>query len=337
MSKRLTMRLLFFSMLLIIDLSCFAHEIKPAKLDIVATGNNCYHVKWTVPITDDKKPKIKPEFPTDFQLVSKGDVLLNNAYTQIFTGYYKEKLTGKKIRIINLEAGLIDVLVKLKEVDGIEKSYLLKPTQTEVIFEEEKKFFSNSIEYTLLGLEHIWGGIDHLLFVLCLLLVSSTTSSLLKAITGFTVGHSITLIISTLEWFTLPGNPIEMLILLSIMYMAYEIIQLNKGITAAPLNTTWGIAFLFGLIHGFGFSGALKEIGIPENQLIASLLFFNMGVELGQIIFISGVLVISITLKIVITNISFQTKSNQLIPYFIGGYSVFLFFELIEDFILVGY
>jgi hydrogenase/urease accessory protein HupE len=147
-----------------------------------------------------------------------------------------------------------------------------------------------AFEYTRLGIEHIWLGLDHLLFVACLLFIARTPRRLLITITGFTAAHSLTLILSILSWVRLPVPPVEAAIALSILFLVCEI--------ARPLANSWTwrhpvlVSSLFGLLHGFGFASVLRDIVLPQTQLPAALLTFNLGVEIGQLLFVAACLLL---------------------------------------------
>ena len=144
--------------------------------------------------------------------------------------------------------------------------------------------------YTLLGFEHILEGLDHLLFVLALMIVVRHGWQLVKTITAFTVAHSITLGLATLGYINLPSAPVEAAIALSIVFLCVEILHARRGITGVTYAAPWIVAFSFGLLHGLGFAGALSEIGLPPSEIPIALLFFNIGVELGQLAFVGVVL-----------------------------------------------
>lgn len=144
--------------------------------------------------------------------------------------------------------------------------------------------------YLILGGEHILFGMDHLLFVLGLLLLLQGFWKLLKTVTAFTVAHSITLACAVLGIFPVPGAPIEVLIALSIIFLAREILMAQQGQTTLVHERPWVVAFVFGLIHGFGFAGALGELGLSDADIPLALLFFNLGVEVGQVAFICALL-----------------------------------------------
>jgi hypothetical protein len=151
--------------------------------------------------------------------------------------------------------------------------------------------------YTLLGIEHILAGIDHLLFVLALLFVVGGGWRLVKTITAFTVAHSITLGLATLGYINMPSAPVEAAIALSIVFLCVEIIHARQGRPGLTFTYPWVVAFAFGLLHGLGFAGALSEIGLPPPEIPLALLFFNVGVELGQLIFVFAVLALLVLLR----------------------------------------
>lgn len=144
--------------------------------------------------------------------------------------------------------------------------------------------------YVPLGVEHIMLGVDHLLFVLGLILLVNGTRALIKTITSFTVAHSITLAAATLGWLGVPENFVNAAIALSIVVLAVEALRFRQGKPCLSARLLWAIAFGFGLLHGFGFAGAMTNIGLPPENLPLALLFFNIGVEMGQILFVFVVL-----------------------------------------------
>jgi hypothetical protein len=145
-----------------------------------------------------------------------------------------------------------------------------------------------ALRYTLLGIDHILFGIDHLLFIFGLLLIVRSPWMLVKTITAFTIAHSITLGLATLGFVDVPSGPVEAGIALSIVFVAAE--GLREGAQGLALRRPWCAAFAFGLLHGFGFAGALSELGLPAREIPVALLFFNLGVEIGQIMFVGVML-----------------------------------------------
>jgi len=165
----------------------------------------------------------------------------------------------------------------------------LTPGETSFKIKAETSHFEVVKVYTALGIEHILLGIDHLLFVFALLLIVVGWRRLLGTITAFTLAHSITLAAATLGYVHVPQPPVEAVIALSILFLATEIVHGQRGRPGTAERFPWLVAFIFGLLHGFGFAGALSEIGLPGQSIPLALLFFNVGVEVGQLIFVAVV------------------------------------------------
>jgi hypothetical protein len=179
--------------------------------------------------------------------------------------------------------------------------------------------------YFALGGEHILGGIDHLLFVLGLLLLVHGVWPLVKTVTAFTVAHSITLGAAVLGYIPVQSGPVEAAIALSIVLLAREIIMGHRGRSHLVHRKPWLVAFIFGLLHGLGFAGALGEIGLRSADVAPALLFFNLGVEAGQLVFVVLLLVIYQGLREVI-----KTKVRLLDPvvgYALGAMAMFWFLD----------
>lgn len=264
-----------------------AHEIRPAYLQIVQTSASSYDVYWKVPRMGDAVPRIQPVFPEGFVL----EVLKNPKQTPEAAIYsYRlqstEPLQGKEIYIKGLNKTLIDVLVNVSFLNGEKATLLLQADQDRGMIPGETSTWDVIETYTTLGIEHILLGIDHLLFVLALILITKGKWRILKTITAFTLAHSITLSLAALGLVNFPGAPVEAVIALSIVFLAVEIIKNSQGKQTLTGRKPWIVAFTFGLLHGFGFAGALSAIGLPQQDIPLALAFFNIGVELGQIIFV---------------------------------------------------
>ena len=218
-------------------------------------------------------------------------------------------LRGQAISFAGLENTLTDVIVRYQPLEGKVQTMRVVPDDPVVVISLEPSSWQVVKTYFSLGVEHISFGIDHLLFVLALILLISGSWRLVKAITAFTVAHSITLAASSLGHFSLPPPPVEAVIALSIVFLANELALANwpsgavgskasgkpaNAIASKRLsqNSPWLVSFCFGLLHGFGFAGALGDIGLPEGEIPLALLMFNVGVEAGQLIFIALALVI---------------------------------------------
>ena len=194
------------------------------------------------------------------------------------------------MRIDGLASTMTDALVRIEFVDGGEWVERLTPGAPQATIPAGQSGWAVAATYLKLGVEHILLGIDHLLFVLALILIAPNTRQLIKAITAFTVAHSITLAAATLGFVHVPPTPVEAAIALSIAFVAAEIVRAREGKAGIAARAPWIVAFAFGLLHGFGFAGALSEIGLPAGHIPVALLFFNVGVEIGQLLFVAVVL-----------------------------------------------
>jgi hydrogenase/urease accessory protein HupE len=183
-----------------------------------------------------------------------------------------------------------DVVVRVESSDGLVQATRLTPDQTSFTVAAAPTWLDTARTYFLLGVEHILLGIDHLTFVLALLLLVRNTWMLVKVITAFTLAHSITLAAAALGWAHIPQAPVEAVIALSIMFVAAETLRPHGNGDGLARKAPWIIAFAFGLLHGLGFGGALKEIGLPQSDVPLALLTFNLGVEAGQLLFVFSML-----------------------------------------------
>jgi hypothetical protein len=279
-----------------IGLCCFvpfaqAHDSRPAYLEINETAPGRYDVLWRIPRTAGLPLPVMLQFPKGVDNVTEPavrefpDSIVERRIIKASDG-----LAGKRIDFIGLQATITDVLSRAHLLDGSESTTLVHPSKAWMEVAKSRGLLSVAASYTLLGIEHIGFGIDHLLFVLALLIITNGTMRLLKTVTAFTVAHSITLALATLGFVHVPSKPVEATIALSIVFVAFEIIRRREGQNGIASRAPWIVAFTFGLLHGFGFAGALSEVGLPQNHISAALLFFNVGVELGQIAFIAVVL-----------------------------------------------
>ena len=280
------MRSVFISIFLLWAIITQAHEIRPAYLEIKQTTDSTYQVLWKIPLLGNKAPKIDPVFPKDFQLIQKKDHFVAGAYIRNYEGLYDEGLNGQTIAIKGQELTLVDVLVQINLLDESSYTMLLQPDHPQATIPIEPSKWEVVKLYLKLGIEHILLGIDHLLFVLGLLLLVNGIGPLIKTITAFTIAHSITLGAATFDLISLPSAPVEAVIALSIVFLAREYISLKEGKKSLTAQFPWIVAFTFGLLHGFGFAGALSEIGFPQKEVPLALFIFNVGVELGQLFFI---------------------------------------------------
>lgn len=303
-----------------------AHEVRPALLQIKQTGNNQYDVLWKIPRKDDMLPVINPVFPSWFTIQQKDNgTEAGSGALFSMKAIASKDIHGMPISISGIQESLIDVLVYVEFSNGEKYSLLIQPTKTAAIIPNEASYGSTISTYFKLGVEHILLGIDHLLFVLALLLLTRGTRKLIATITAFTLAHSITLSLSVLGFVGLPGPPVEAVIALSILFLAVELVHHYQGKSVMSAAYPWIVAFVFGLLHGFGFAGALANIGLPQTGVPLALAFFNVGVEAGQLLFIGTVLLLIAGIqKIHFTKRYWQ---SYLAPYAIGSVAAFWVIE----------
>ena len=216
---------------------------------------------------------------------------------------------------------MTDALVRVEFADGTTWTQRLTPHRPAATIPAAESSFAVAGVYLRLGVEHILTGLDHLLFVLALLIVARKGRRLLASVTAFTVAHSVTLALAALGFARVPQQPVEAVIALSIVFMAVEIVRGRQGYAGITGRSPWIVAFAFGLLHGFGFAGALSEIGLPPAHIPLALLFFNLGVELGQLLFVAVVLGAGWLLGHLWTRSSRWTEMAP--PYAVGTVAMF--------------
>jgi hydrogenase/urease accessory protein HupE len=209
------------------------------------------------------------------------------AYWAIDCG--EQGLVGKSLRIDDLGPAKIDTLVRIELADGRQIQRVLRRSEPSMIVPERATRFGVFRDYLAIGFEHILGGADHLLFVFGLFLLCSGFVPLAKTVTAFTVGHSITLSLAALGYAQLPSGPIEVLIAASVLALAVDLAR-DADRPTWMRRFPWPMALLFGLLHGLGFAGALREVGLPDGEIPMALFSFNVGIELGQLAFVALVL-----------------------------------------------
>lgn len=269
-----------------------AHESRPAYLEITESQPNIFDITWRRPARGDMVLAMQPVFPPSCGVQGNiANYFSPGAHVSRWSLQCQGKgLIGQTIYIDGLAQTITDVLVRLQFLDGITQTHILKPAASSMTVQASPDTWQVIADYFRLGVEHILGGIDHLLFVLCLLLIVKNNWLLVKTITAFTIAHSITLALATLGFVNVPQAPVEAVIALSILYLAVELVKQQQGKSDLAMRAPWVVAFIFGLLHGFGFAGALTEVGLPQSDIPLALLMFNVGVETGQLMFIVGAL-----------------------------------------------
>lgn len=310
-----------------------AHESRPAYLQITESTADHYDVIWRTPLLSGMRLPVVLKLPDDVRDVRQpivqelSDSLLERRKIEVTGG-----LSGKRIDFVGLQATITDVLVRVQMLDGTYSTTLVSPSRPWIDVATSRGWLGVAGAYLRHGIEHILFGYDHLLFVLALILIVRSYRVLLLTVTAFTVAHSITLSLATLGIVRVPGPPVEASIALSILLLACEIIRSKHGQVGLTAKWPWLVAFSFGLLHGFGFASALAEIGLPQKDIPLALFAFNVGVEIGQLIFIAVVLGALACAKRLQLPPVFERYASTVATYAIGIVAAFWFIERLAGF-----
>ena len=285
-------RFLFGLLLLVMPLGpAYPHALEPAYLDIRQLTPESWQVFWRKPDVKGAPMAIRVELPDGCDPSSEPKVDFDgSAWIASWISVCPDGMSGGEITIEGLAMQRTDVLVRLQALSGAATTARLTPQEASFLVPVDPTTFEVLNSYFVMGFEHILEGWDHLLFVFALLILIRDAWRLVGAITAFTVAHSITLALAALGHVSVPGPPVEAVIALSITFLAVETLKQRDGQERLSVRSPWLVAFGFGLLHGLGFAGALREIGLPEGDIAAALLAFNLGVEAGQLTFVSFVL-----------------------------------------------
>lgn len=278
-----------------------AHRTEIDQVTLVQLGEHRYAIRYAAP-PPGMSEFAAPVLPSHCRWVDEEDAPLHETATSlVFEAEGRPLAAGDQIILPWQRNG---VLVEALWRDGsVGRQFFLSEAGGIVVDMAMLKAGSGSIgkaaeRYLGLGVKHILSGIDHLLFVVGLLLLVSGARRLFMTITAFTLAHSLTLGLSVLGWLALPQEPVEAIIALSLVLLAVENVNLQRGQSGLASRYPWLVAFVFGLVHGLGFAGALGEMGLPQAEVPPALLFFNIGVELGQMAFVVAWLLVAQGLKL---------------------------------------
>lgn len=326
--------LIFISVFFLYITPTIADEYRPAYLEIKQSSEQQYNVLWKVPAKGkERKLSLYIELADDVKQISKPrGAFIASAFIERWTIQRTGGLAGTKINIKGLERVSTDVLVRIELINGTTETARLNASQTSFVVKGTPEFWDVANAYLVFGVEHILEGFDHLLFVACLIFIAGTWRRILVTITGFTLAHSITLTLAALEVVQIAIPPVEAVISLSIVFLAREI-ALDRRDTL-----TWkypiAVSASFGLLHGFGFASALSQIGLPQTEIPAALLAFNIGVEIGQLLFVATLMIAVRMLLLVLKNKSSELLTSVQTPaaYFVGGITMYWTIERVSGF-----
>jgi hypothetical protein len=322
-----------FALVVTVAPAAHAHRLSPAYFGFTETAPDTFDVQWKVSISGGLAAALEPKIPAGCALSEAvrtyvvDDVRFQHGALSCPGG-----LGGRTFTVDGLAATQTDVLLRVDYRDGTASNLRLTPDQPAAVIPARPGAFEVIRTYLVLGTEHILLGVDHLLFVLSLLLLVRGMRRLVATVTAFTLAHSITLGAATLGFVRVPPAPVEATIAHSILFLASELARraapgaLGSGARAdLTARFPWVVAFAFGLLHGFGFAGALAEVGMPAHAIPLALLFFNVGVEIGQLAFIAVVLALGWALARALTAPPAGWKRGA--AYAIGSVAAFWFIE----------
>ena len=286
-------RILLVVLTLMVTAGVSAHETRPAYLQITENDQHRFDVLWKQPVLETLALHLVPEVSNGLLEASPTEESATNTFLVRRWSNRPQTRTsfdGAVIRVAGLERTITDVLVSVSFANGQTVQTVLKPYHNSLTLHLQGAGKLAVPAYLLLGIEHILTGFDHLSFVLGLLLLVRERIRLLKTITAFTLAHSITLAAAALGYVNVSAPVIESLVALSIVFVAVELVRAYRGHGGLTVRQPWLIAFVFGLLHGFAFAGSLANIGLPTHNIPGALVLFNLGVEIGQLMFVAAVL-----------------------------------------------
>jgi len=318
--------LLFYSALL------WADDMRPASLTITAVDAQRYDVDWTVPLKNGKRPAFSVVFENGSKMLApKYSRQINNTSRESWSIGRELGLSGSTISIEGLKGSSYEVLLRIIDEKQQTITAVLNTDKPNYVVPDIDAIEAEDtvLTYIVLGVEHILIGLDHLLFVACLVYISGTRKKLLLTITGFTIAHSITLVLAATEVLTIPILPVEAVIALSIVFLAWEIAKNKQG--SLSLKYPILVSSSFGLLHGFGFASVLADIGLPETEKILALLCFNIGVEIGQLLFVVALFLGFFILSKLYRPLTLETLRFPA-SYFCGSLAMIWVFERLAAF-----
>lgn len=303
-----------------------ADELRPGYMEFTQTNATDWTLLWRSPMKGGVTPDTQPVLPGGCVIIGPPERMLDRA-ALIERSHVRctRPVTGQRIGLSGFDASQIDVLVRVSLLGRPMQAMRLTAAEPLALIAERPDRWQVAKTYFVTGIDHILFGYDHLLFVIALVLLLDGLMTVAKAVTAFTVAHSITLIGTTLGVLGLPQAPVEAVIALSIMFLAVEVIKKRLGEPRLSERVPWVVAFLFGLLHGFGFAGALKEIGLPESDVPTALLTFNLGVEAGQLVIVAA----TVALLALIDRFARPLRRPVVVAatYAIGAVAAFWFIE----------
>ena len=323
MSGRAACFIWLFVCVLLAASAASAHETRPAYLEIKETSPGQFLVLWRTPLMAGMRLPVVLKLPDNVRDLREPSVqeLSDSLVERRWVDAGTDGLAGKRIEFSGLQMTITDVLVRVERLDGSTQITRVTSSSPSFIVEATPRPFEVVRTYLVLGIEHILTGVDHLLFVSGLLLLVNGTRRLLLTVSAFTLSHTVTLTLATLGFVHVPPAPVEAVIALSILFVAYEALRKNSNPSGLAQRKPWLVAFSFGLLHGLGFAGGLSAAGLPAAHIPLALGFFSAGVEVGHFSFVGAALLIIMALRSRMSKL--PSWSWQIAPYTIGGFACY--------------
>lgn len=324
-------RFIFFTLTsclaLLFSAAAYSHALAPSLLQIeeMGTADEGMFFYWKTAAKHNGFP-LSPNLPSKCQFKSKPTFTTDNQSITLSGQVYcsAASLVGQSIGIQNIHKNPAPVIIRYKQVDGAIVSGLINSENPAWVIPDISAAEQPAYKYLRLGVKHLLNGYDHVLFVIAMVLLIRSASTLIKAISCFTLGHSISLALSTFNIVSFPTGIVEILIAGSIIAMALEIY--NK--TTWFAQNVWTVATLFGLLHGLGFAAVLSDFNLPTEERIAALLSFNVGIELGQLLVVATCLLLAKTIGLMnAEKWRFVENCPRYIAYLFGSISAFWVIE----------
>jgi hypothetical protein len=325
-------RALTFGLLLLVARVAGAHEIRPAYLEILEQPDGSVQVTWRKPVAGESALAIQPWLSAGWlDTEPTARTLGPDSLTLVWQVKSPHApLAGQQVRILGLDRTITDVFLRIRYADGRDTDALIKAARPEYTVDAARAGTHGTVEYLRLGITHIATGFDHLLYLFALLLLIDRLPQLIATVSAFTLAHSITLACAALNLVHLRAAPVEASIALSIAYVAAELVRRQRGQAGLLQGRPWIVALGFGLLHGFGFAGALRDIGLPPGGVASALLAFNVGIELGQLAFVTIVFVLLGLLRRAAPTL--DAALRRALPLCIGSIAAFWLIQRITTF-----
>ncbi|MCP4004195.1 MAG: HupE/UreJ family protein [bacterium] len=322
--------LMLLAVLLLIAPTVRAHPLAPSLLEVVVREDGRVKLLFKTPVVQPRGARLEPVYPESCRVEESGKVYLSGtaAVVESLLDCGEASLVGARFGVSGLRESGTNAIARIDLGDGRIAQSVLHAGQPNLLVSPQPSWIETAFAYQRLGFTHILQGLDHLLFVAGLVLLSGLGRRLLFTITAFTLGHSVTLSLAALGWLRLPAAPIEIAIALSILWLALALVESADDDRPMWRHPGW-MALGFGLLHGLGFAGALLETGLPQGDIPLALASFNIGIELGQLLFVSLLIALAGLFRRFVRR--WPRWANLAAAYAVGGLAAFWLIERIAN------